>query len=161
MLHHVPDTQAGINECARRLKVGAPFLIYLYYAFDQRPAWFTLLWRWSEWLRAIVSRMPHGLRFLSSQIVAALVYWPLARTARVLELLGMNVDSFPLSFYRRRSFYVMRTDALDRFGTRLEKRFTRAQIEVMLHTAGLRDIQFSEEAPFWCAVGRKAQTSRP
>ena len=31
----------------------------------------------------------------------------------------------PLSFYRDCSFYVMRNDSLNRFGTRLERRFTR------------------------------------
>ena len=49
----------------------------------------------------------------------------------------MRVDNMPLSAYRERSFYVMRTDALDRFGTRLEQRFTREQIRSMMHEAGL------------------------
>ena len=40
VLHHVPDTLAGIKACAKALKPGAPFLVYLYYAFDNRPAWF-------------------------------------------------------------------------------------------------------------------------
>jgi hypothetical protein len=50
----------------------------------------------------------------------------------------------------------MRTDARARFGTPLEQRFTRAQIENMMLDAGLIDIQFSESAPYWCAVGVKA-----
>jgi len=49
----------------------------------------------------------------------------------------------------------MRTDALDRFGTRLEQRFTRVQIEKMLEQAGLVDITFSDIAPYWCALGIK------
>jgi len=61
----------------------------------------------------------------------------------------------PLSYYRDRSFYVMRTDALDRFGTRLEKRFSRAEIESMMSAAGLGTIVFREGAPFWCAVGSR------
>jgi hypothetical protein len=59
----------------------------------------------------------------------------------------------PLSYYADKSFYVMRTDAYDRFCTRLEKRLTRVEIETMLRRAGFRDIAFSEQAPFWCAVG--------
>ena len=47
----------------------------------------------------------------------------------------------------------MRTDALDRFGTRLEQRFTRAEIEAMMRAAGLERIAFSDQAPFWCALG--------
>ena len=49
----------------------------------------------------------------------------------------------------------MRTDALDRFGTALEQRFTRQQIQVMMEAAGLERIQFSDLMPFWCAVGFK------
>jgi len=29
VLHHVPDTQAAISACVEKLKVGAPFLVYL------------------------------------------------------------------------------------------------------------------------------------
>jgi hypothetical protein len=47
----------------------------------------------------------------------------------------------------------MRTDALDRFGTRLEQRFTAQEMRHMMETAGLRDIRFSREVPYWCAVG--------
>ena len=37
VLHHIPDTQAGLTACVRELKTGGPFLVYLYYAFDNRP----------------------------------------------------------------------------------------------------------------------------
>ena len=47
----------------------------------------------------------------------------------------------------------MRTDALDRFGTRLEQRFTRAEITAMMAAAGLERITFSESVPHWSAAG--------
>jgi hypothetical protein len=50
----------------------------------------------------------------------------------------------------------MRTDALDRFGTRLEHRFSRDQIRSMMLACGLVDIRFSDQTPFWVACGRKA-----
>ncbi len=153
VLHHVPDTAAAIRSCVSKVKPGAPLLLYLYYALDGRPAWFRLIWRCSDVARAIVSRFPHRLRYAVTQVVAAVVYWPLARSTKFLEMLGVRVDGFPLAFYRNRSFYVMRTDALDRLGTRLEQRFTRAQMEAMMREAGLRDIRFSERPPYWCAVG--------
>lgn len=155
VLHHVPDTAAGIVACVSKLKAGAPFLVYLYYAFDNRPIWFRAIWRVSDSARRIISRLPHALRFIASQILAAFVYWPLAITSRVLERLGVNVSNIPLSSYRKNSFYTMRTDALDRFGTQLEQRFTRVQIEEMMTAAGLEKIEFSEAIPFWCAVGYK------
>lgn len=158
VLHHVPDTQRGIDECVRFLKPGAPFLIYLYYALDNRPLWFRTLWRLSEIGRRIISRLPHGPRYFASQLIALSVYFPLARGAALAEWLGLPkkyVDLLPLGSYRKLSFYTMRTDALDRFGTPLEQRFSREQITQMMKSAGLTDIQFSDEVPFWCAVGIK------
>jgi hypothetical protein len=66
------------------------------------------------------------------------------------------VDDMPLSFYRNQSFYTMRTDCRDRFGTPLELRFSKVEIEAMMRGAGLANIRFSDAAPFWCAVGFKS-----
>jgi ubiquinone/menaquinone biosynthesis C-methylase UbiE len=155
VLHHIPDTEAGLKACVRLLKPDAPFLLYLYYAFDNRPLWFKALHRTSEALRLPVSRLPLTARYWVSQVFAGLVYFPLARLAFGLEKAGFNVGSFPLSAYRDRSFYTMRTDALDRFGTRLERRFSRDEIAGMMTRAGLTNISFREDVPFWCALGRK------
>jgi ubiquinone/menaquinone biosynthesis C-methylase UbiE len=153
VLHHIPDTRAALAACVTKLKPGAPFLLYLYYAFDNRPVWFRGLWKISELIRWLVSRLPHGLRYVVSQIIAALIYWPLARFAKLAEVLGFDVKNFPLAPYRHWGFYVMRTDALDRFGTQLEQRFSRIEIQQMMESAGLEEIVFSEKNPFWCAVG--------
>jgi SAM-dependent methyltransferase len=154
VLHHIPDTEAGLRACVAKLKPGAPFLVYLYYSFDNRPAWFRMIWRMSNAVRGVVSRMPHGARYAISQVLALFAYWPLARTALLLEKMGANTASFPLSQYRHNSFYVMRNDALDRFGTRLEKRFSKAEIEAMMRRCGLVDISFSTTS-FWTAAGFK------
>ncbi|MDE3021999.1 MAG: class I SAM-dependent methyltransferase [Pseudomonadota bacterium] len=153
VLHHIPDTSAALAACVSKLKPGAPFLLYLYYAFDNRPMWFRMLWQVSNWVRKVVSRMPHGLRYVTSQTIAILVYLPLARSAKLIENLGFKVNNLPLALYRNCGFYVMRTDALDRFGTRLEQRFTKQEIKKMMESTGLENIKFSEEIPYWCAVG--------
>lgn len=155
VLHHVPDTAEAIHSIARILKAGAPFLIYLYYAFDQRPWWFRAVWRVSDMIRKFVSRMPIRLKNIVCEGIALLVYLPLARAALLLERFGVLPDSWPLTYYRNREYYVMRTDALDRFGTRLEQRFSRQEIKTMLRSAGFTDIRFSDTQPFWCAVGVK------
>jgi len=49
----------------------------------------------------------------------------------------------------------MRTDALDRFGTRLEKRYTKEGIATMLEAAGLEDVQFSNSDPYWVCKASK------
>jgi ubiquinone/menaquinone biosynthesis C-methylase UbiE len=155
VLHHVPDTQQGMRECVKRLKPGAPFLLYLYYAFDNRPWWFRSIWSLSDLVRRLLSRLPFRVTSLLCEAIAALVYWPLARTAKLMERTGLPIAHFPLSLYRNRSFYIMRNDALDRFGTRLEKRFTRVQIREMMERAGLERITFSDYC-FWAAVGYRA-----
>ena len=155
VLHHVPNTDDAIAACVAKLKPGAPFLVYLYYAFDNRPWWFRALWKLSDWLRLIISRFPRGLRYATTQAIAGLVYFPLARLSWLLERAGLSVESIPLSAYRASSYYTMRTDALDRFGTRLEKRFTKTEIETMMGKAGLAQIEFSDSLPYWCAVGIK------
>jgi SAM-dependent methyltransferase len=155
VLHHIPDAQGAIRQVALKLKQGAPFLVYMYYALDNRPFWFRSLWRLSNVLRVVISRLPPALRLFVSQIIAAAVYWPLARGAWLAGRMGFSTRSIPLEYYKDREFYVMRTDAYDRFCTRLENRFTRKQIERMLQAAGFEKIRFSEEIPFWCAVGFK------
>jgi SAM-dependent methyltransferase len=155
VLHHVPDTEAAIASIADKLKPNAPFLIYLYYALDNRPIWYRLLWRMTDLARSVVSRLPHPLRLAFSQIVAALIYWPLARVARFIAQHRGSSAALPLAYYADKSFYVMRTDAYDRFCTRLEKRFRQGEIAGMLMRAGFREIAFSDAPPFWCAVGLK------
>jgi len=155
VLHHIPDTAAGLKACVNKLKPGAPFLVYLYYAFDNQPFWFRAIWKASDMFRRIISIMPFPLRFIFSQLIAAMIYFPLAKFSRLFEILGREVHSFPLSAYRFKSFYTMRTDALDRFGTRLEHRYTRAQIQKMMEDSGLKNIVFSDSIPFWVAVGIK------
>jgi len=65
-----------------------------------------------------------------------------------------------LSGYRNLSFYTMRTDALDRFGTRLEQRFSRERIKAMMEQAGLERVEFSASEPFWCAVGYRCSIDK-
>jgi SAM-dependent methyltransferase len=155
VLHHIPDPLQAMRHAVRKLKVGAPLLVYLYYRFDNRPAWFRGLWRCTDVARRGISRLPHSLRYAASQVIAFTVYLPLSRAARLGERLGADVSNWPLTTYRHSSLYTQRTDALDRFGTALEQRFTKPEIQAMMEASGLRDVRFSESEPFWCAVGIK------
>lgn len=155
VLHHVPDMGAAMKSCVDKLKPGAPFLVYCYYRFDNKPFWFRAIWELSNLMRKMISRLPYWARYYVSQIMAILIYYPLARSSYVLEKMGINVANIPLSYYRDKTFYVMRTDSLDRFGTRLEHRVTQDEMHEMMADAGLIDIIFSDKAPYWCAVGIK------
>ena len=64
VLHHIPDTQLAMNDCVKLLKRGPPFLVYLYYKFDNRPAWFKLMWRASDQLRSFISLLPLVFKYI-------------------------------------------------------------------------------------------------
>lgn len=155
VLHHVPDPARALADCVRMLKPRAPFLLYFYYNLDNRPRWFRALWKATDLARAAISRTPFPVRKGVAAVLAALIYWPLSRLAKVAERFGLDVRNLPLSFYRHASFYTMRTDALDRFGTPLERRLSRDEIQQMMERAGLVEIVFSEREPYWVACGRK------
>ena len=155
VLHHVPDTAGAVIEIAGKLKRGAPLLLYLYYRFDNRPKWYRNLWWASDKIRKVVSRLPFRLRLMISTVIATGAYWPLAKIARIGERRGRNVAGWPLSYYRDKSFYTMRTDSLDRLGTELEQRFTREEVRNMMLRAGMDEIQFSDRPPYWVVAGVK------
>ena len=97
VLHHIPNTQSALNDCVEKLKKGAPFLLYLYYAFDNKPIWFRFLFKISNQIRLVVSRLPHSIRYFVSQVIAIFIYFPFSRLSFFLEKLGLNVDIIPLS----------------------------------------------------------------
>lgn len=155
VLMHIPDTQKGLIDCGRFLKPGAPFMAYIYYNFDNRPIWFRMIWQASNILRHGIYRMPKGPRDLVSTALAGLLYWPLARLAKLGEAMGKDVKHWPLSDFRSSSFTRMRNNSRDRFGTPLEGRFSRAQITAMMEEAGFEKISFRDGAPYWCVLGFK------
>ena len=155
VLHHVPNTRSAIKSCVKLLKPGAPFLLYIYYYFDNRPIWFRYLWLMSNYLRIFISKFPKTLKFFICDLIAIIVYYPLARFALFVEKFGYQPKNLPLYFYRSSSFYAMRTDSRDRFGTPLENRFTKKEIYQMMQEAGLKNIKFRKGPPFWTAIGFK------
>ena len=155
VLHYVPDAQAAIISCSKLLKPGAPILFYIYYSLDNRPIWFKSIWLLSNSLRLIISRLPKVLNFFICDLITIFIYYPLARTALIFEKIGFNFKNFPLHFYRKLSFYVMRTDSRDRFGTPAEKRYSKKKIFQMMKKAGLEKIKFRNATPFWTVVGYK------
>jgi hypothetical protein len=151
VLHHIPDTGLAIKDVSNKVKSGGAFLCYLYYDLDNKPIYYRGLFWASNLLRRIISSLPHGLRSFIAQIIAMLVYLPLARIAKQLQNKGINVSNFPLHHYANMPFVMLQNDALDRFGTRLEQRFSKKEISEMLGNAGfdLSTLKFSDLEPFW------------
>ena len=158
VLHHVEGAEQALARIVHAVKPGGEVLLYLYYALDQRGPLFRTLFRAVDAVRRLTSRAPRPVVYAVSLLVAGLVYWPLARLSRVLTGLGLErlASALPLSFYRDRSFAIMRNDSLDRFGTRLERRYSRAQMAALLESAGGEAISFSTRPPYWHAVARRS-----
>ncbi|MBL6925536.1 MAG: class I SAM-dependent methyltransferase [Acidimicrobiia bacterium] len=155
VLHHVPDTAVATRSCAMKLKPGAPFLVYLYYNLEGAGLFRRALLRAVSGMRYAVARLPRPLKTSVADLIAAIVYLPLARLAGLIDRRGGDPSWVPLFQYRNRSFYVMRNDSLDRFGTRLEKRFSREEVRQLLEDAGLERVTFAPGPPWWVATAWK------
>lgn len=157
VLHHIPDTQKALSDCVKKIKLGGYFYVYLYYALDNRGFLFRLIFQISTLLRKIVSSLPTMIKKIICDIIAITIYLPFVWIGKLLIAVGQKkvADKLPLKFYQDKSFFIIRNDALDRFGTSLEQRFTKAQVISMMQNAGLQDIKISDIEPYWHAVGKK------
>lgn len=158
VLHHIPNTQLAMDDCVRKVKPGGYFYTYLYYSLDNRGFLFKLIFKISNIFRLVISSMPQKIKAFLCDLTAVFFYMPLVLLVRVLKSIGIPKkywSKIPLSDYQDKSFFVIRNDALDRFGTPLEQRFSRVQIFEMMKNSGLTDIVFSENPGYWHAVGRK------
>lgn len=155
VLHYVPNAKEAIKSCVKLLKPGAPILLYIYYSLDNRPLWFKYIWKLSNLLRILISSLPKFLNFLICDLIALIIYLPLAKFSLIMDYIGFQFKNFPLFFYRNSSFYVMRTDSRDRFGTPFEKRYSKKEIYLMMKDSGLEKIKFKNSLPFWTVIGYK------
>lgn len=156
VLHHIPDTLDGLRSCSKILKKGAPFLLYLYYNFENRSYLFKTIWKLSNILRWLISKFPSPLKKIITFLIAIIIYLPLARISLLIEKAGINPHFIPLSDYRNKKFTFMATDSLDRFGTRLEKRFSKSEILNMLEESGFKNVKFSNSQPYWVCISYKS-----
>ena len=74
---------------------------------------------------------------------------------KVYKHLYYDSKFLPLYFYRNLSIYTMRSDSLDRFGTTLEKRFSKKEILLMLNKSNFKNIKFRNDEPFWTVICQK------
>jgi len=157
VLHHIPNTRQALIDCVKKIKKGGYFYVYLYYRFDNRGIVFKTIFYLSNFMRLIISRLPAGIKKIVCDILAALIYWPLSRFAGLLHKLNLHslARKIPLEPYYNKPFYNLRNDCLDRFGTKLEQRFLKSEIEEMMIAAGLSEIKFGEHSAFWHAIGKK------
>ena len=157
VLHHIPDTEKALRDCVKKVKKGGYFFVYLYYNLDRRGPFYRLLFKISNVIRIIVSAFPGKMKHFICDILAVIFYMPFVWAGRFINFLSFKdlAKRMPLHGYQNRSFFMIRNDALDRFGTRLEQRFSKSQVTEMMQNAGLTDIVISDGIPFYHAVGKK------
>jgi|ERR1051326_348756 SAM-dependent methyltransferase len=158
VLHHIPDTKKALQDVVKKLKPGGKILLYLYYNLDNRGTLYKFIFHCSSLLRRMISKMPAHIKKFSCDIIAIIIYLPLIYFSRMLLFIfGMKkwIKKIPLSYYTDKSFNIIRNDSLDRFGTPLEQRFSKKEIEIMMLQSGLIEIVFSSQEPYWHAVGKK------
>lgn len=158
VLHHIPNTQQALIDVVKKIKKGGSILLYLYYSLDNRGSFYKLIFKISTIFRLVISKMPHTLKKLTCDLIALFVYYPMVLLSRAFFFLFGNknwIKKIPLSYYSDKSFNIIRNDALDRFGTPLEQRFSKSEITKMMLKAGLTSIKFSNNEPYWHMLGIK------
>lgn len=157
VLHHIPNTGLAIRDVSKKIKPGGYFLCYLYYKLEGKPLYYRSIFKIVDLARRAISRLPHPLKRLISSVIAGLIYLPLARLSKVLGRLGVSTSNIPLHHYANMPYVMLANDALDRFGTSLEQRFNKTEIEEMLAKADfdLSTLVYSEVEPFWTFAVQK------
>jgi len=151
VLHHIPNTGLAIKDVSSRVKPGGTFLCYLYYNLENKPIYYRIVFKGVNLARRIISSLPQRVKKTLSSFIAVSIYWPLARLSKLLGKLGVNTSNIPLHHYANMPFVMLSNDALDRFGTSLEQRFSKSQITEMLRGANfdISTLKFSDVEPFW------------
>ena len=157
VLHHIPDTQQAMKDAVKKVKIGGHFFCYLYYNLDSRGVLFKSIFQISAFFRKIVCRLPSGIKKIICDLIAIFVYMPFILITRFLNFIGLRklALKIPLSDYADKSFFIIRNDALDRFGTSLEQRFSKIEVINMMENSGLTNIVVSNGTPYYHAVGKR------
>lgn len=146
VLHHLPipclDAVKSLARFAPRL------LIYLYYALDNRPAFFRALLRVVDGARSTLSRVRSPRFRQAFALFGAIgVYRPLVALGHLLEPLGLGRHVPLHDVYRGKSTRRIQQDVYDRFFTRIEQRVSRAQIEALGND--FTEVRVSSALPYW------------
>ena len=155
VLHHIPEIKKALSEIRRILKPNAGFLLYMYYSLENEPFLYKNIWKVTNILRRVISILPKKIKMYICDLLAIIIYYPLSILSKILFSLGFDISKIPLSYYRDKSFYTMRTDALDRFGTTYEKRYSKKEIFNLLQESGFNRVKFSNRKPYWCVISYK------
>ena len=146
VLHHLDRPCLPIARDLMRL--GPKGLFYLYYALDNRPAYYRrLLVGVTASRRALGRVQSKKARRRISRALAWGLYRPMVGVGEVAAKAGVKSPVPLFESYRGKSIDRIEQDAYDRFFTSIEQRVSREQIQRAFSPP--YSVRFSEQEPFW------------
>jgi SAM-dependent methyltransferase len=145
VLHHLD--RACLPVARDLMRLGPLGLFYLYYALDNRPAYYRRLLSGVTAARRSLGRVEseRGRRRISRALAWA-VYRPMVAIGSVAQRAGVDAPVPLYESYRGKSIDRIEQDAYDRFFTSIEQRVSRAEIERAF--SGF-DVSVSDSEPYW------------
>ena len=145
VLHHLPtrclEEVRLLKRCARTL------LVFVYYALDNRPAYFRLLLRAVTVLRLWLCKIENRkARRVMAKLLMFLLYVPLIGLGALLKPFGLS-SHVPLYDSYHDSLARLEQDVYDRFFTRIEQRVTRKEIQELRDT--FSRVEFPGNYPYY------------
>jgi len=146
VLHHLP--WSALEEVRSLRKYTSQILIYLYYALDNRPFYFRVLFMFATRLRLQTASVRNShFRNLFSWAGVLFIYYPFIIFGSILRPLGKS-QLVPLyEAYHGKTLERIRQDVYDRFFTRIEQRFTKKEIMTLKDT--FSNVIVSNQLPYW------------
>lgn len=143
VLHHIENTEYALKKIKDKIKPNGTFYFYFYHNLESYGFLKKLIFSLVNLLRKIISKLPFKIKKWICNAIGLFIYFPLARVSKMTKL------NLPLSYYSSKSLYIMQNDALDRFGTKLEKRYSKKALLALLEETMFSDIEFSNGTPFY------------
>lgn len=152
VLHHLPTP--ALVEVRAMARFAPTLLIYLYYALDNRPAYFRLLLGLATGIRSLLARVRNRpLRAAFTELLTWTTYIPFIGLGHVLAPLGLG-NRVPLyEGYRGKGLARIRQDVYDRFFTRIEQRVSRTDIRALADS--FSEVIISDGLPYWHFLCRR------
>ena len=157
VIHHIPNMELALKHLTSKLKKDGKILLYIYYNLENRSILYKAIFTISSVFRFLISKLPFTPKKIICEIIALIIYYPLSKFSKLILKLGFkNISKkIPLEYYKDKSIMIMRNDALDRFGTPLEQRFSKKYIEDILKKNNYKDITFSKYKPYYHLIATK------
>ena len=153
VLHHIPEPAL---QSVRKLSRLAPeFLVYLYYALDERGVLYKCIFYLVDLIRKLVSNITSPfIRSILTELLMWLLYMPAIFAGKILSMLGAKAHKVPFySIYGHMNLGRIRQDVYDRFFTRIEQRVSKKEILKLSDT--FSEIIVSNGLPYWHFLCRK------